>query len=537
MGERELEAEGAVEMSTRRLATVVILVACAAAPVRAQDQERATAPAVLAMWNRPIVTFRAVVGGAAPEERVRNARTRIEAHTRDVSTASVGTRDSAIGDIRGVLVTIGDNVAFGLVPGDLDPEAALTLEAAASQAAQRLRGVLAAREQQRRLPVLARGIGLTILALASYAIVCRLVMLGREVAIRKLDAVFSRRQLVIGGIDVVPTLATVKSASFRLLSWAVIGVVSYLALTFVLQLFPLTAPLGARLGGFLTGKLSVGITAVFLSLPRLIGIAAVLLVARSVSLWVSRVLAEVEHGARTIAWLAQEQARATRRIATGLVWILAIAIAYSLLPWSSNPIFRGMSLVIGLGASLASAGLVNQWISGLVVLYSRSFRIGDFVKIGDVEGFVAEIGSLATKIRTIRREEITIPNAVVTTEKLTNFTRMGEAQGSLLSVSIAIGYDVPWQRVQALLLEAAATTQGVRSSPSPRVFQWELTDFYVQHQLHVYLERAEDRAYVRSALNARILDAFAAAGVQIMTPHFESQPEKPVIAAAVPLAR
>jgi small-conductance mechanosensitive channel len=180
-------------------------------------------------------------------------------------------------------------------------------------------------------------------------------------------------------------------------------------------------------------------------------------------------------------------------------------------------------------ASLASAGLVNQWISGLVVLYSRSFRIGDYVKAGDVEGFVTELGPLATKIRTIRREEITVPNAVMTSDKVINFTRLGGDEGAVLSVTLGIGYAVPWQHVEALLLRAAAATNGVRRTPSPRVFQWELTDFYVVHQLHVHLDHADQRTFVRSELNARILDTFMAAGVQIMTPHFEAQPERPVL--------
>jgi small-conductance mechanosensitive channel len=61
------------------------------------------------------------------------------------------------------------------------------------------------------------------------------------------------------------------------------------------------------------------------------------------------------------------------------------------------------------------------------------------------------------------------------------------------------------------------------------VLRWELTDFFVDYQLHIRLENAEHRATVRSALNSKILDEFMAANVQIMTPHFESQPDKPVI--------
>ena len=101
----------------------------------------------------------------------------------------------------------------------------------------------------------------------------------------------------------------------------------------------------------------------------------------------------------------------------------------------------------------------------------------------------------------------------------------------MLSVALAIGYGVPWRRVELLLLQAAEETEGVRSDPSPRVLRWELTDFFVQYQLHVRLVNAEQRDTVRSALNSNILDSFNAANVQIMTPHFEGQPDKPVVAA------
>jgi small-conductance mechanosensitive channel len=100
----------------------------------------------------------------------------------------------------------------------------------------------------------------------------------------------------------------------------------------------------------------------------------------------------------------------------------------------------------------------------------------------------------------------------------------------LLSTSIAIGYDVPWQRVGQLLTQASVGSPGIAPEPAPRVLPWELDEFYVRYQLHVHLAPGADRVASRAALNARILEVFAAAGVQIMTPHYESQPERPVIA-------
>jgi small-conductance mechanosensitive channel len=213
--------------------------------------------------------------------------------------------------------------------------------------------------------------------------------------------------------------------------------------------------------------------------------------------------------------------------------MLGIATAYPLLPWSNSLAFQGISVLVGLAVSFASGGLINHWVSGLMVLYARSYRVGEFVAIGETEGVVTEMGALATKLRTMRREEITIPNGAMATEKLVNYTRLAADKGMLLSISLAVGYDVPWQRVRALLLDAASGAAGVAADPPPRVLPWELTDFFVRYQLHAYLEPGADRIAVRAELNSRILDAFAAAGIQIMVPHFESQPDRPVVPRVV----
>ncbi|PZN28290.1 MAG: mechanosensitive ion channel protein [Proteobacteria bacterium] len=491
---------------------------------------RSVEPATLVLWNRPIVTFRAVVGGNDPAQRVRNARRRIAAVSHEELGRPVTLQAARLGALEGIILSIGSVPAFGVVPADVDPESGLTLQQFAERAAGQLHDALLAREAQRRLPVLVRGIGLSLLATLIFVALLRLTILARNHAVRIIDSWVRRRQpLALAGIDIAPTLATVERATFRVLSWAIVIVSSYLWITFVLHQFPYTAPLGRRLGASLAEQLGDAGRAIVAAAPRLAMVVGVLLITRSIALWVARILAEVEQGVRVVKWLAQEQARATRRIATTVIWMLGAVIAYPLLPWARSALFQGMSVVLGLGVSLASAGLVSQWISGLVILYSRSFKVGDFVIIGEVEGFVTEMGSLATKLRTVRREEITLPNAVLTSDRLTNLTRLGAESGSLLSTSLAIGYDVPWAQVRALLLRAANETEGVRRDPPARVLQWKLQDFSVEYHLHVFLERAEERAAVMSALHARILDAFAAARVQIMTPHFESQPSKPVI--------
>jgi small-conductance mechanosensitive channel len=161
--------------------------------------------------------------------------------------------------------------------------------------------------------------------------------------------------------------------------------------------------------------------------------------------------------------------------------------------------------------------------------YSRALRVGDFVRVNDIEGTVTQIGTLSTKIRTPPGEEVTIPNAVIVSHTVTNYTRFTETDGVFVPTSISIGYDVPWRQVQSLLTQAAARTPGVRSDPEPVVRQSELGDFSVKYTLLVSLERPHQRSAILAAVHANILDVFNEHGVQIMSPAYEADPTAPKI--------
>jgi small-conductance mechanosensitive channel len=142
---------------------------------------------------------------------------------------------------------------------------------------------------------------------------------------------------------------------------------------------------------------------------------------------------------------------------------------------------------------------------------------------------VSEVGMLSTKIVTWKHDEITIPNAVLVGTKTVNHSRLAAGNGDSVSTSVTIGYDTPWRQVHAMLLLAAERTTGVRKDPRPSVMQRTLSDFYVEYQIVVNLDRPEERVLVLSELHAQIQDAFNEFGVQIMSPHFQSQPSDRVI--------
>jgi small-conductance mechanosensitive channel len=186
-------------------------------------------------------------------------------------------------------------------------------------------------------------------------------------------------------------------------------------------------------------------------------------------------------------------------------------------------------VLLGVMITLGSSGLVSQIVGNFMITYSRSLRVGDFVRIGDVEGTVTSLGMLSTKVKSIWGEDVTIPNAVVISQTTKDFSRPGESGGVMTPVSLTIGYDAPWRQVHSLLVLAAARTAGIRREPKPSVLQTALQDFYVQYTLLVCLERQDMRPFTLAALHANIQDLFNEYGVQIMSPHYLGDPASPKV--------
>jgi len=207
-------------------------------------------------------------------------------------------------------------------------------------------------------------------------------------------------------------------------------------------------------------------------------------------------------------------------------------MAYPYLPGSDSDAFKGVSVLVGVMITLGGSSLIGQGASGLILMYSRTLRVGEYVRISDQEGTVTEMGAFTTKIRTGLGEEVTVPNAVVLGTTTKNYSRAVKGAGYVLDTVVTIGYDTPWRQVQSLLLAAASRTEGVLPDPEPRVFQTALSDFYVEYRLvtQAVPELPRPRAEVLSALHANVLDVFNEAGVQIMSPHYLADPAEPKVA-------
>jgi small-conductance mechanosensitive channel len=306
----------------------------------------------------------------------------------------------------------------------------------------------------------------------------------------------------------------------------------YIVVAFVLRQFPYTRPWGESMRTFLIGTAqTLGLSAAN-AVPGFFTVVVILVLARLFTRLIGAYFNAVEAGRiDPPPWLHAETAQPTRRLITAGTWLFAIVVAYPYLPGSQTEAFKGVSVFVGLMFTLGSAGIVQHVMSGFMITYSRAIRVGDFVRLGDVEGTVTQIGILSTKVRTPRREEITIPNGVVTSNIAIDYSRLAQTDGVMTPTTVTIGYDAPWRQVEALLLAAAASTPGIRREPKPVVMQASLEESYVRYVLLVSLEQQERRAVVLTQLHANIQDQFNEHGVQIMSPNYEGDPDAPKIVA------
>ena len=478
----------------------------------------------LRLFNREVAELRAVLGGLTPAERVARARQRFADLSEQDLAQPLALQPLAAGAQAGLTIVIGDRPLFTLLETDLDPEERLTLPAAAERALRRVQGAVDARQAQARPTAWLRG----------GAVVLGLLLAGALVWWAALRLHARLEPEAPGDADASgPHTGTYVRLFARRVgaaaTWLAAAGLSLAGGVLLLEAFPFTAPWGDRLfkgvqqlGGWLAGGTMAAI-------PGLLTVLLIALLARAVQDVLSLFMQHVQSGRLRVPFVHADTAGATRRLLNVLVWLLALAVAYPFLPGSDSDAFKGLSVLFGLMVTLGSTGVVTQLMSGLVVVYSRSLKKGDFVAVDGIEGVVSDVGALAVKITTMRNEEITVPNAVITGNPIRNYSKLGGQQGTLVSTKVTIGYDAPWRQVHALLVEAALATPGLRREPKPFVYQRALSDFYVEYELFAHIDRPLERVPILSALHAAIQDEFNRHGVQIMSPHFYEQPAQALV--------
>ncbi len=480
----------------------------------------------LTLGNRPVVVFMADIGAMTPEYRAARARERIRHLEPDDVLQPVTASRIVVADNPAILLSINNKPLFALVGKDLDPTENLTLDEAGRRTQVRLERIRQDYLEQRRPEQLVRGGVLSLLATAFLG--------GFLFVIRHLHTAWLRRCLrkPLGRL-LLPTapfwlgdlMRRIEAGLAGLLAMVLSVTAGYLWLGFVLTRFPYTRSWGEQLGGSVISLLTRFSDGVIGAMPGLFAVLVIILLARFVIRLLDWLFDAVQRGRLELPGLHRETVGATRRLTTIAISVFALVVAYPYLPGADSEAFKGVSVFLGLMVTLGSAGLVNQAMSGLVLVYSRALKPGDFVHLSDVEGTVTEVGPLSTKLITRNDHEVTLPNSVIVGGKITNLSRHVSDDGLALTTRITIGYDAPWRQVHAMLALAAARTVGVNTRIEPLIRQLALQDFYVEYELQVRIADGMAPPDIRAALHAAIQDVFNEYGVQIMSPHFMSQPD------------
>jgi small-conductance mechanosensitive channel len=157
------------------------------------------------------------------------------------------------------------------------------------------------------------------------------------------------------------------------------------------------------------------------------------------------------------------------------------------------------------------------------------------VQIADTTGDVIERTLLVTRVQTPKNVEITIPNAMVLSSHIINYSKSVDDDGLVLHTTVTIGYDTDWRVIHRLLIEAAGRTEGILAEPTPYVLQTALNDFHVSYQLNAHTTLPNRMTRIYSEMHQHIQDAFAEAGVEIMSPHYRA--ERDGTKVAIPVKR
>ena len=395
----------------------------------------------------------------------------------------------------------------------------------ANYLASRIRDALAQARQEHTGRFLIHAAIKGVVTLAVYlALVWLAVRIGRWL-LRRLQSIASR----IGAIRVQQSqiMAGERIANILMTAVRLLRVLFLISLTWVFlatefSYFPWTREHGELLLNYVVRPVRLVGLALLNYLPNLFYIAVILTVMYFVMKVVRSLLREVERGNIRFSGFYPEWAQPTYKIVRFLLIAFTAVVIYPYLPGENSPAFKGVGIFIGVLFSLGSTSAVANVVAGVILIYTRGFRVGDWVRIGDNMGEVTAQSMLATHLKTIKNEEIIIPNSVILGGYVTNYSMLAQKDKLILYTSVTIGYDQPWRHIHELLIEAALKTPNILQTPAPFVLQAALDDSYVQYEINAYTDKPLLMVFTYSDLRANIQDAFFNAGVEIMSPTFHA---------------
>lgn len=200
----------------------------------------------------------------------------------------------------------------------------------------------------------------------------------------------------------------------------------------------------------------------------------------------------------------------------GVTVAIVIALGIAGIDFSNLAIIAG-ALSVGIGFGLQN--IVNNFVSGLILLFERPIRPGDWIAVGNTEGYVKSIRIRATQIQTFDRADVVVPNSELVSSQVTNWMLDDPRGRARVPVGVAYGSDT--QKVKEILLNIASEHPGVitdGSSPAPRVLFLQFGDSSLDFELRCFITNIDERLAIVSDLNFSIDAAFRENNIEIPFP-------------------
>ena len=501
----------------------------------AHAADEPTAPAVT---TAPVVLdgtelFRVRGALALPAaERAQAISARIAAFAADRSLATSQLRITEAAD-RSV-VRVGDQALITVVDADAELEA-LSRQQVAELHQKRIAEAVGRYRHDRSPATLLRA---TVSAVVA-TLLLALLAFGARRGFARLDAIAEGRYQARVERFRAETRKIVQAERLRTAIRGVFSTASVLVqlalilvyLEYVLSLWPWTRAAAERVLVVVVDPLRTMGVAVLVSIPGLVFIAILIFVMRYLLKVARLFFSGIAAGSVTLANFDRDWAWPTYRIVRFLAIAFAVVVAYPHIPGSDSAAFKGLSVFLGIIFSLGSTSVIANLMAGYSLVYRRAFKVGDRVRIGEHVGDVTAMRLQVTHLRSLKNEEIVIPNSIVLNSSTVNYSTLAAERGLILHATVGIGYETPWRQVEAMLIEAARRTPELRREPPPFVHQKSLGDFSVVYEINAYCDLPHQAERLYTALHQNILDVFNEHGVQIMTPAYEGDPEQPKVVA------
>ncbi len=204
-----------------------------------------------------------------------------------------------------------------------------------------------------------------------------------------------------------------------------------------------------------------------------------------------------------------------RQLIMAGIWLVVAILAIIVMPLSDltqGQLLSFLGILLSATIALSSTTLVGNAVAGLMIKSLRNIRPGDYIHVGEHFGRVSNMDLLHVEIQTEERDLTTLPNLYLAT----NPVRVLRSSGTVLHVSVSLGYEIPRRRAEEAMLAAAAAT----GLEKPFVQILSLNDFSVTYQVSGLLTDVEHLIGTRRKLRAAVLDALHASGIEIVSPTY-----------------